>query len=213
MRETAEMAGFYPDGEYDIAGFSVGVVEKSKIITAEKVKEGDVLLGLPSTGVHSNGFSLVRKIVFERQGMKGDEYIDELGTTIGEALLTPTRLYPKVCLPLIEAYDIHGMVHVTGGGFYDNIPRALPEGLAVEINDDTWAMPPIFALLQKWGNVEWKEMYRTFNMGIGMILIASKDEAAKMKAKLEADGETVYEIGRVVRGNHDVTIKGGVFHG
>ncbi len=211
--ETAEMAGFYPDGEYDIAGFSVGVVEKSKIITAEKVKEGDVLLGLPSTGVHSNGFSLVRKIVFERQGMKGDEYIDELGTTIGEALLTPTRLYPKVCLPLIEAYDIHGMVHVTGGGFYDNIPRALPEGLAVEINDDTWAMPPIFALLQKWGNVEWKEMYRTFNMGIGMILIASKDEAAKMKAKLEADGETVYEIGRVVRGNHDVTIKGGVFHG
>lgn len=211
--ETAEMAGFYPDGEYDIAGFSVGVVEKSKIITAEKVQEGDVLLGLPSTGVHSNGFSLVRKIVFERQGMKGDEYIDELGTTIGEALLTPTRLYPKVCLPLIEAYDIHGMVHVTGGGFYDNIPRALPEGLAVEINDDTWAMPPIFALLQKWGNVEWKEMYRTFNMGIGMILIASKDEAAKMKAKLEADGETVYEIGRVVRGNHDVTIKGGVFHG
>ena len=211
--ETAEMAGFYPDGEYDIAGFSVGVVEKSKIITAEKVQEGDVLLGLPSTGVHSNGFSLVRKIVLERQGMKGDEYIDELGTTIGEALLTPTRLYPKVCLPLIEAYDIHGMVHVTGGGFYDNIPRALPEGLAVEINDDTWAMPPIFALLQKWGNVEWKEMYRTFNMGIGMILIASKDEAAKMKAKLEADGETVYEIGRVVRGNHDVTIKGGVFHG
>lgn len=211
--ETAEMAGFYPDGEYDIAGFSVGVVEKSKIITAEKVQEGDVLLGLPSTGVHSNGFSLVRKIVLERQGMKGDEYIDELGTTIGEALLTPTRLYPKVCLPLIEAYDIHGMVHVTGGGFYDNIPRALPESLAVEINDDTWAMPPIFALLQKWGNVEWKEMYRTFNMGIGMILIASKDEAAKMKAKLEADGETVYEIGRVVRGNHDVTIKGGVFHG
>ena len=210
--ETAEMAGFYPDGEYDIAGFSVGVVEKSKIITAEKVQEGDVLLGLPSTGVHSNGFSLVRKIVFERQGMKGDEYVDELGTTIGEALLTPTRLYPNVCLPLIEQFDIHGMVHVTGGGFYDNIPRALPDDLAVEINDDAWTMPPIFTLLQKWGNVDWKEMYRTFNMGIGMILIASKDEAAKMKAKLEADGETVYEIGRVVRGNHDVTIKGGVFH-
>ena len=102
---------------------------------------------------------------------------------------------------------------MTGGGFYDNIPRALPEGLAVEINDDAWALPPIFSLLQKWGNVDWKEMYRTFNMGIGMILIASADEAAKMKAKLEADGETVYEIGRVVRGNHDVTIKGGVFHG
>ena len=105
------------------------------------------------------------------------------------------------------------MVHVTGGGFYDNIPRALPDDLAVEINDDAWEMPVIFQLLQKWGNVDWKEMYRTFNMGIGMILIASADEAAKMKAKLEADGETVYEIGRVVRGNHDVTIKGGVFHG
>ena len=211
--ETAEMAGFYPDGEYDIAGFCVGAVEKSKLITSERVKEGDVLLGLPSTGVHSNGFSLVRKIVFERQGMKGDEYMDELGTTIGEALLTPTRLYPKTCLPLIEKFDIHGMVHITGGGFYDNIPRALPEELAVEINDDAWEMPPIFALLQKWGNVDWPEMYRTFNMGIGMILIASADEAAKMKAHLEAEGETVYEIGKVVKGNHDVTIKGGVFHG
>ena len=211
--ETAEMAGFYPDGEYDIAGFCVGAVEKSKLITADKVKEGDVLLGLPSTGVHSNGFSLVRKIVFERQGMKGSEHIDELGTTIGEALLTPTRLYPKTCLPLIEKFDIHGMVHITGGGFYDNIPRALPEGLAALINDDAWEMPPIFALLQKWGNVDWPEMYRTFNMGIGMILIASPDEAAKISAHLKGEGETVYEVGRVVRGNHDVTIKGGVFHG
>ena len=211
--ETAEMAGFYPDGEYDIAGFCVGAVEKSKLITADKVKEGDVLLGLPSTGVHSNGFSLVRKIVFERQGMKGSEHIDELGTTIGEALLTPTRLYPKTCLPLIEKFDIHGMVHITGGGFYDNITHALPDGLAALINDDAWEMPPIFALLQKWGNVDWPEMYRTFNMGIGMILIASPDEAAKISAHLKGEGETVYEVGRVVRGNHDVTIKGGVFHG
>ena len=211
--ETAEMAGFYPDGEYDIAGFCVGAVEKSKLITADKVKEGDVLLGLPSTGVHSNGFSLVRKIVFERQGMKGSEYIDELGTTIGEALLTPTRLYPKTCLPLIEKFDIHGMVHITGGGFYDNIPRALPEDLAVEIDDDAWEMPVIFQLLQKWGNVDWKEMYRTFNMGIGMILIVSPEEAEKVKAHLAGAGEKVYTIGRVVRGEHDVTIKGGVFDG
>ena len=211
--ETAEMAGFYPDGEYDIAGFCVGAVEKSKLITADKVKEGDVLLGLPSTGVHSNGFSLVRKIVFERQGMKGDEYIEELGKTIGEELLTPTRLYPKVCLPLIEKFDLHGMVHVTGGGFYDNIPRALPDDLAVEINDDAWEMPVIFQLLQKWGNVDWKEMYRTFNMGIGMILIVSQEEAEKVKAHLSGAGETVYTIGRVVRGQHDVTIKGGVFDG
>lgn len=209
--ETAEMSGFYPVGEYDIAGFAVGVVEKSKVITSERVKEGDVLLGLPSSGVHSNGYSLVRKICFEHKGFKGDEYIDELGKTIGEELLTPTRLYPKKCLPLIEKFDIHGMVHITGGGFYDNIPRALPEDMAVEIDSSVWQMPTIFRLLQQWGNVDWHEMYRTFNMGIGMVIMASREEADKIKAHLEAEHETVYEIGCVVRGNHDVTIKGGVF--
>ena len=209
--ETAEMSGFYPVGEYDIAGFAVGVVEKSKVITSERVKEGDVLLGLPSSGVHSNGYSLVRKICFEHKGFKGDEYIDELGKTIGEELLTPTRLYPKTCLPLIEKFDIHGMVHITGGGFYDNIPRALPEDMAVEIDSSVWQMPTIFRLLQQWGNVDWHEMYRTFNMGIGMVIMASREEADKIKAHLEAEHETVYEIGCVVRGNHDVTIKGGVF--
>ena len=210
--ETAEMSGFYPVGEYDIAGFAVGVVDKSKIITSEKVKDGDVLIGLPSSGVHSNGFSLVRKICFELKGFKGDEYIDELGKTIGEELLTPTRLYPKSCLPLIEKFDIHGMVHITGGGFYENIPRAVPENLAIEVNADAWQMPPIFKLLKEWGNVDWKEMYRTFNMGIGMVLIADKDEAEKIKQHLEAAGETYYEIGSIVPGNHDVTIKGGVFN-
>ncbi len=210
--ETAEMSGFYPDGEYDIAGFAVGVVEKSKLITSEKVQEGDVVLGLPSSGVHSNGYSLVRKICFDRKGFKGDEYIEELGRTIGEELLTPTRLYPKSCLPLIENFDIHGMVHITGGGFYENIPRALPEDMAVEIDSSAWKMPAIFKLLQQWGNVDWKEMYRTFNMGIGMIIIASADEAEKIKAHLANAKEKVYEIGRVVKGNHDVTIKGGVFH-
>ena len=210
--ETAEMSGFYPVGEYDIAGFAVGVVEKSKLITSEKVQEGDVVLGLPSSGVHSNGYSLVRKICFDRKGFKGDEYIEELGRTIGEELLTPTRLYPNSCLPLIENFDIHGMVHITGGGFYENIPRALPEDMAVEIDSSAWKMPAIFKLLQQWGNVDWKEMYRTFNMGIGMIIIASADEAEKIKAHLANAKETVYEIGRVVKGNHDVTIKGGVFH-
>lgn len=210
--ETAEMSGFYAEGEYDIAGFAVGAVEKSKLITSEKVREGDVILGLPSSGVHSNGYSLVRKICFDRKGFKGDEYIEELGRTIGEELLTPTRLYPKACLPLIEKFDIHGMVHITGGGFYENIPRALPEGMAAEIDSSAWPMLPIFRLLQQWGNVDWKEMYRTFNMGIGMILIAGADEAEKIKAHLAGAGETVYEIGRVVKGNHDVTIKGGVFH-
>ena len=211
--ETAEMNGFYPEGEYDIAGFAVGLAEKSKLITSEKVKEGDILLGLPSSGVHSNGYSLVRKIVFEHKGFKGNEYIEELGKTIGEELLTPTRLYPQSCLPLLREFDLHGLVHITGGGFYDNIPRALPETLAVEINAETWQVPAIFKLLQQWGNVDWHEMYRTFNMGIGMVLIASVDEAEKIEAFLAARGETVYEIGRVVKGNHDVTIKGGVFRG
>lgn len=209
--ETAEMAGFYAEEEYDIAGFAVGAVEKSKIITSEKVKAGDVILGLPSSGVHSNGYSLVRKIVFDVKGFKGDEYIDELGKTIGEELLTPTRLYPKSCLPLIEKFDIHGMVHVTGGGYYENIPRALPEDMGAEIDATSWPVPPIFNLLKEWGNVDWHEMYRTFNMGIGMIIIASADEAEKIKADLQARNEAVYEIGKVTQGSHEVIVKGGVF--
>lgn len=209
--ETAEMAGFYAEGEYDIAGFAVGAVEKSKIITSEKVKAGDVILGLPSSGVHSNGYSLVRKIVFDVKGFKGDEYIDELGKTIGEELLTPTRLYPKSCLPLIEKFDIHGMVHVTGGGYYENIPRALPENMGAEIDAASWPVPPIFNLLKEWGNVDWHEMYRTFNMGIGMIIIASAEEAEKIKADLQARNEAVYEIGKVTQGSHEVIVKGGVF--
>ena len=191
--ETAEMAGFYPAGEYDIAGFSVGVVERSQLITSARVRAGDVLLGLPSSGVHSNGYSLVRKICFERKGFKGDEYIEELGKSIGEELLTPTRLYPRVCLPLIRSFDIHGMVHIT------------------EIGRAAWEMPAVFRLLQEWGNVDWAEMYRTFNMGIGMVLIASEDEAARIIAHLTAEGETVYRIGRVTEGAHEVVIKGGVF--
>ena len=209
--ETAEMAGFYAEGEYDIAGFAVGAVEKSKIINSEKVKAGDVILGLPSSGVHSNGYSLVRKIVFDVKGFKGDEYIDELGKTIGEELLTPTRLYPKSCLPLIEKFDIHGMVHVTGGGYYENIPRALREDMGAEIDATSWPVPPIFKLLKEWGNVDWHEMYRTFNMGIGMIIIASADEAEKIKADLQSRNEAVYEIGKVTQGSHEVIVKGGVF--
>ena len=209
--ETAEMAGFYPVGEYDIAGFAVGVAERSKLITAARVDAGDVLLGLPSSGVHSNGYSLVRKIVFEHKGFKGSEYMEELGKTIGEELLTPTRLYPRVCLPLIRDFDIHGMVHITGGGFYENIPRALPDHMGAEVNAAAWEMPPIFRLLQEWGNVDWAEMYRTFNMGIGMVLIVSHKEAKRIAAHLEEQGERVYQIGHVTEGAHEVVIKGGVF--
>ena len=217
--ETAEMAGFYKDGEYDIAGFAVGVVEKAKLITDERVQEGDILIGLPSSGLHSNGFSLVRKIVFERQKMNGNEYIKELGKSIGEELLTPTRLYPKTCLPLINKFNLHGMIHITGGGFYDNIPRALPKNLGVEIDGNAWEVPMIFKLLQSWGNVEWREMFRTFNCGVGMVLIVGVDEADDICKYLDDKGETFYKIGRVVkyeeqgaRSRGQVNIKGGVFN-
>ena len=198
-------------GEYDIAGFAVGVVERERLITSALVKAGDVLLGLPSSGVHSNGYSLVRKIVFEHKGFHGDEYMEELGHTIGEELLTPTRLYPQVCLPLIRDFDLHGMVHITGGGFYENIPRALPDGMGAEVNAAAWEMPAVFRLLQEWGNVDWAEMYRTFNMGIGMVLIASEEEAARIEAHLDAQHEAVFRIGHVTEGAHETTIKGGVF--
>ncbi|SDF69662.1 phosphoribosylformylglycinamidine cyclo-ligase [Sporolituus thermophilus] len=209
--ETAEMAGFYPDGEYDIAGFAVGVAERERLITGEKIRPGDVLIGLPSSGLHSNGYSLARKICFDVKGFAPDVYIPELGRTLGEELLTPTRLYPRVCLPLLERFDIRGMVHITGGGFYDNIPRVLPAGCAVEIDAGAWPMPPIFACLQAWGQVAWPEMYRTFNMGIGLILIVPAHEADAVRDDLAARGEACYVIGRVVAGNGEVVLKGGVF--
>ena len=211
--ETAEMSGFYQGGEYDIAGFAVGVVEKKSLITSARVKVGDVLLGLPSSGLHSNGFSLVRKIVFERKNFKGDEFIPELGKTIGEELLTPTRLYPSTCLPLIKNFGekIHGMVHITGGGFYDNIPRALPENFGAEIDANAWAVPQIFKLIQSWGNVEWREMFRTFNCGVGMVLIVDKNFVDEIGKYLDAAGEKFYRIGRVVEGS-GVKVFGGVFN-
>ena len=201
--ETAEMSGFYPAGEYDIAGFAVGVVEKKSLITSARVKVGDILIGLLSSGLHSNGFSLVRKIVFERMNFTGDEkFSDE--KTLGEELLTPTRLYPKSVLPLIKKFGekIHGLIHVTGGGFYDNIPRALPEGLGVTIDADTWSVPKIFKCLQEWGNVPRREMFRTFNCGIGMILIVDAEIANDL------NDETFYKIGHVVEGG-GVEILGG----
>lgn len=198
--ETAEMSGFYSGGEYDIAGFAVGVVERKSLITPARVKVGDVLIGLPSSGLHSNGFSLVRKIVFEHMKFTGDEKFSD-DKTLGEELLTPTKLYPATVLPIIRTYGekIHGLVHVTGGGFYDNIPRALPEGLGATIDADTWRIPKIFRLLQEWGNVPRREMFRTFNCGIGMILIVDAQIADEIGG---------YKIGRVVE-NSGVEISGG----
>ena len=209
--ETAEMHGFYAKDEYDIAGFCVGVAERSKMITGEKVKAGDVLLGLPSSGVHSNGFSLVRKICFDVMKFTVDTMVPEFGCTLGEKLLTPTRLYPKTCLPLIEKFDIHGMVHITGGGFYDNIPRILPEDCDAEVKADAWEVPVVFKKLQEWGNVPDREMYRTFNMGVGMVLVVDPAEADAVRAHLNEQGETFYELGKIVPGHKTTVMKGGVF--
>lgn len=209
--ETAEMAGFYRPGEYDIAGFAVGVAERERLITGQQIQAGDVIIGLPSSGVHSNGFSLVRKICFDRQGLSLDTVVPEFGHTLGDELLTPTRLYPRVVLPLISKYAIKGIVHITGGGFYDNIPRVLPEDCAVEIDAGVWQMPAVFRMLQQWGNVAWPEMYRTFNMGIGMMLFVPAQESQAVCEALAAQGETCYVIGKVTTGSREVVMQGGVF--
>jgi len=209
--ETAEMAGFYPDGEYDIAGFAVGIADKSRLITGESIRPGDVLIGLPSSGLHSNGFSLVRKICFDMKGFGTDMVVPALGRTLGEELLTPTRLYPRVCVPLFGRFDLRGLVHITGGGFYDNIPRILPAGCGVTVNASSWPIPPIFKLLQEWGRVAWPEMFRTFNMGIGMILAVPANEAEAVRQDLAGRGERSYIIGEVTAGERTVTVKGGVF--
>jgi len=209
--ETAEMPGFYAAGEYDLAGFAVGVVERSRLITGAAIAPGDVLLGLPSSGLHSNGYSLARKICFERRGLRPEDYIPELGRTIGEELLTPTRLYPRLLLPVIASFPVKGLVHVTGGGFIDNIPRILPPGRAVVVDAGSWMQPAVFRLIQAWGNVPWPDMFRTFNMGIGMIVFLAPDAADEVESYLASRGEAVWRIGRVTEGKGEVVLRGGVF--
>ena len=210
--ETSEMSSFYGDGNYDVAGFAVGIVDKEQCITGETIEVGDIVLGLPSSGLHSNGFSLVRHIILERNQLSLDTYIDELGRTIGEEVLEPTKLYVKQILPLVEAGYVKGMAHITGGSFYDNIPRILPKGMAVTINSNAWPVLPIFNLLQRWGNVEPKEMYHTFNMGIGMVLVVKPEVVESIVALLHEQGEVVYSIGIVTEGDGEVTIVGETFH-
>lgn len=209
--ETAEMAGFYQEGDYDVAGFAVGIVDRKNLITGETISEGDVILGIPSTGIHSNGYSLVRKLVKENHWDLKKVY-PTFDKSLGEVLLTPTRLYPKVVLPLLSHIDIKGMVHITGGGFYENIPRILPEGTAVVIDGDSWPVLPIFPFLKKEGNIDAHEMYRTFNCGIGMLLILNQEDADKAMDILSEQGEKIYRIGYVTKGKKEVTITGGLFH-
>lgn len=207
--ETAEMAGFYQDGEYDLAGFCVGAAERAHLLPKSgEMVAGDAVLGLPSSGLHSNGYSLVRKICFERMGFRVDQHIDELGRPLGEELLTPTRLYPQIGLSLLENFTIKGLVHITGGGFQENLPRALPEGLALRVEPGGWEVPPIFQLLQQWGGVSDEEMFRTFNMGIGLVLIVPAHEVGTIIGSLHLMGEKVYRLGHLEEGPRRAIIEG-----
>ena len=204
--ETAEMPGFYPEDEYDLAGFAVGIVDEKKMITGADLKPGDVLIGLASSGVHSNGFSLVRK-VFEMTKESLDTYYEELGTTLGEALLAPTKIYVKALRTVKEAgVDIKACSHITGGGFYENIPRMLPDGVKAVVEKDSYEIPAIFRLLAKTGNIEEKMMYNTYNMGIGMVLAVDPADVDKAMEAARAAGETPYVIGRIEAGEKGVEL-------
>lgn len=192
--ETAEMPGLYSESEYDLAGFTVGACEKSQLITGENIKPGDVLIGLASSGIHSNGYSLVRK-VFNNWALT--EYVDELGCSLGEELLKPTKIYVKPVLSALKKFEVKGMAHITGGGFIENIPRMLPEGLGAAIYEKSWEIPPIFNLITTVGQIEPQEMYNIFNMGIGMVMAVDKNSAADLMDHLNQSGETAYEIGVV----------------
>ena len=195
--ETAEMPDMYDIDDYDVAGFTVGAVEKSKIITGEKTKSGDVVIGLASSGVHSNGFSLVRKIILKDHHIDLNTYMEELNDTLGNTLLTPTRIYVKPVLKVLESVDVHGIAHITGGGFYENMPRCLNEGLGIEIEKGTYEIPPIFHVLQKLSGMEEKEMYNVFNMGIGMILVVDEKDVSRTLEILKEANEKASVIGKV----------------
>ena len=201
--ETAEMPGFYPADEYDLAGFCVGIVDKKKIIDNKTIEVGDKVIGLKSSGVHSNGFSLVRK-VFDVNKENLNEYVENLGCTVGEALLKPTKIYVKPILKLIEQVKVKGISHITGGGFYENMPRMLREGVALKIDKNSYEVPAIFRLIQERGNIPERDMYNTFNMGIGMCVIVPENEVEKSLEILKEAGEEAYLIGEVVEGNKEI---------
>jgi phosphoribosylformylglycinamidine cyclo-ligase len=204
--ETAEMPGMYGGGEYDIAGFTCGVVERAKLIDGTKVKVGDVLIGIASSGVHSNGFSLVRKIVSDNSFDLHQPHADLGEKPLGEVLLTPTRIYVKQVLDVIRNCDVHGISHITGGGFDENIPRILSEGQGVEVTEGSWEILPVFRFLEKWGGVAHREMFNIFNMGVGMVIALDASEADKAIEILASHGEKASVIGRIVEGE-GVTIK------
>jgi phosphoribosylformylglycinamidine cyclo-ligase len=195
--ETAEMPGFYADNEYDLAGFCVGVVESDKLIDGSVIRVGDKIIGIASSGLHSNGYSLARKVLFDVQGMTGQEMLDGLSSSIGMELLTPTRIYVKPMLNLLKNFIIKGIVHITGGGFIDNIPRIVPGPCKAVISKGSWKIPLIFSIIQKLGNIDELEMHRVFNMGIGMMIVVSEKDASEIINRLAKLGETAYCIGTI----------------
>lgn len=200
--ETAEMPGFYADGEYDVAGFIVGVVDRAKVIDGGSIAAGDVVLGLPSAGLHTNGYSLARKLFFETARYAPDTFVPELGQTAGETLLQTHLSYLPVLGPLLDAGVIKGLAHITGGGLLENIPRILSDGTSVEIKRGSWPVLPVFTLMQRLGNIDEAEMFRTFNMGVGMIIICSAGDASSIRARMKS----CYEVGRVTNGDKTVTL-------
>lgn len=206
--ETAEMPGMYAEGEYDIAGFTVGVVDEPKMITGAGVAAGDVLIGLASSGVHSNGFSLVRKVLLADKGMSLHEHVEALGKKLGEELLTPTRIYVKQVLSVLEKHPVKALAHITGGGFTENIPRVLPEGTQAVIEVGSWPVLPIFQLVQEAGDISYPDMYKTFNMGIGMMLVVKAEDADDVMAHLQQLGEQPYRIGHIAAGERKVVYNG-----
>ncbi len=204
--ETAEHPGLMPEDEYDLAGFAVGVVDKKELITGENIRPGDILVGIASSGVHSNGFSLIRQ-VFDMTKESLDTYYDELGETLGEALLRPTKIYVKALKSVKDSgITVKGCSHITGGGFYENIPRMLPEGVSVKIKKDSYPMPSIFTLLKQKGNLEEKVMYNTYNMGLGMVLAVDANDADAVIGAVAGAGETAYVVGEVISGSGEVIL-------
>lgn len=204
--ETAEMPGFYPEDEYDLAGFAVGVVDKSKVLNKDSMNEGDVLIGLPSSGVHSNGFSLVRKVLDVENGDMNTPLAELEGKSIGETLLTPTKIYVKPMVKLFEQVCVKSVAHITGGGFYENIPRSLPKGYGVKINRSNVKVLPIFKLISERGSIPERDMFNTFNMGVGMTVIVAPEDVDKTLAVLKENGEDAYVLGEVVKSEEGVEI-------
>lgn len=204
--ETAEMPGIYQENHYDIAGFAVGIVDEKDVITGDNVQVGDRLIGLKSSGIHSNGFSLVRKVIFDINKKDLNEEIEELGMTLGEAIITPTKIYIKDVMPLIEKFDIHAISHITGGGIFENLPRVLKDGQRAVWDLKDYEIPKLFTLLEEWGNIERQEMFGTFNMGVGMVLVVSKDEYQAILDDLKQKDIEYVEMGEIIEGEKGVDL-------